>query len=89
MPQYPHRQFLDFEKPIKDIYEQIEDTNKLAEKNPRIDYTSTLQQLEASVIDKRRDITAHLTPWQRVQLSRHPGQALHAEVYTEYFYAIL
>lgn len=74
MPQYPHRQFLDFEKPIKDIYEQIEATNKLAEKNPKIDYTSTLQQLEASIIEKRRDITAHLTPWQRVQLSRHPDR---------------
>ncbi len=74
MPQYPNRQFLDFEKPIKEVYEQIEDTKKLAEKNPKIDYTSTLQQLEASIIDKRREITEHLTPWQRVQLSRHPDR---------------
>jgi acetyl-CoA carboxylase carboxyl transferase subunit alpha len=74
MPQYPNRQFLDFEKPIKDIYEQIDDTNKLAEKNPKIDYKATIAQLEASIIDIRRDITAHLTPWQRVQLSRHPDR---------------
>lgn len=74
MPQYPNRQFLDFEKPIKEVYEQIEDTKKLAEKNPKIDYTSTLQQLEASIIDKRKEITEHLTPWQRVQLSRHPDR---------------
>jgi acetyl-CoA carboxylase carboxyl transferase subunit alpha len=74
MPQYPNRQFLDFEKPIKEVYEQIEDTKKLAEKNPKIDYTSTLQQLEASIIDKRREITEQLTPWQRVQLSRHPDR---------------
>ena len=33
MPQYPNRQFLDFENPIKEIYEQIDDTKKLAEKN--------------------------------------------------------
>ena len=74
MPQYPNRQFLDFEKPIKEVYEQIDDTRRLAEKNPKIDYTSTLAQLEASILDKRKEITAHLTPWQRVQLSRHPDR---------------
>jgi acetyl-CoA carboxylase carboxyl transferase subunit alpha len=74
MPQYPNRQFLDFEKPIKEVYEQIDDTKKLAEKNPKIDYTNTLQQLEASILEKRKEITAHLTPWQRVQLSRHPDR---------------
>jgi acetyl-CoA carboxylase carboxyl transferase subunit alpha len=74
MPQYPNRQFLDFEKPIKDVYEQIDDTKKLAEKNPKIDYTATLHQLEDAILDKRKDITEHLTPWQRVQLSRHPDR---------------
>ncbi len=74
MPQYPNRQFIDFEKPIKEVYEQIDDTKKLAEKNPKIDYTATLAQLEASILDKRKDITEHLTPWQRVQLSRHPDR---------------
>ena len=51
MPQYPNRQFLDFEQPIKDLYEQIDDTKKLAEKNPKIDYSATLEQLEASIIE--------------------------------------
>ncbi len=74
MPQYPNRQFLEFETPIKEVFEQIEDTRKLAEKNPKIDYTSTLNQLEASILEKRKEITAHLTPWQRVQLSRHPDR---------------
>ncbi|HJV18804.1 MAG TPA: acetyl-CoA carboxylase carboxyltransferase subunit alpha [Sediminibacterium sp.] len=74
MPQYPNRQFLDFEKPIKELYEQIDDTKRLAEKNPKIDYSATLKQLEDSIIDKRKEITEHLTPWQRVQLSRHPDR---------------
>ncbi|MCX6298841.1 MAG: acetyl-CoA carboxylase carboxyltransferase subunit alpha [Bacteroidetes bacterium] len=74
MPQYPNRQFLEFEKPIKELYEQIDDTKKLAEKNPKIDYSSTLAQLEASIGEKRKEITLHLTPWQRVQLSRHPDR---------------
>ena len=74
MPQYPNRQFLDFETPIKELYEQIDATKKLAEKNPKIDYTNTLQQLEDSILEKRKDITLSLTPWQRVQLSRHPDR---------------
>jgi acetyl-CoA carboxylase carboxyl transferase subunit alpha len=74
MPQYPNRQFLDFEQPIKELYEQIDQNNKLAEKNPKIDYSQTIQQLEYSILHKRKDITEHLTPWQRVQLSRHPDR---------------
>ena len=74
MPQYPNRQFLDFEQPIKELYEQIDQTKKLAEKNSKIDYTSTIQQMEDSIVDKRKEITEHLTPWQRVQLSRHPDR---------------
>lgn len=74
MPQYPNRQFLDFEQPIKEIYEQIADTQKLAEKNAKVDYTGNIQQLEAEIIAKRKEITEHLSPWQRVQLSRHPDR---------------
>jgi len=74
MPQYPNRQFLDFEQPIKELYEQIDQTKKLAEKNSRIDYSQTIRQLEESVFEKRKNITEHLTPWQRVQLSRHPDR---------------
>src|SRR5213595_3078555 len=74
MPQYPNRQFLDFEQPIKELYEQIEENKKLAEKNAKVDYKAIIQQLELSIVEKRREITEHLTPWQRVQLSRHPDR---------------
>jgi len=74
MPEYPNRQFLDFEQPIKELYEQIDATKKLAEKNPKIDLSATIQQLEHSIVDKRKAITASLSPWQRVQLSRHPDR---------------
>jgi acetyl-CoA carboxylase carboxyl transferase subunit alpha len=74
MPEYPNRQFLDFEKPIKELYEQIDQTKKLADRNSKVDYSSTLTQLQESIIDKRKEITEHLTPWQRVQLSRHPDR---------------
>lgn len=74
MPQYPNRQFLDFELPIKELYEQIEANKKLAEKNPKVDYQTVIQQLEQTIVEKRQEITAELTPWQRVKLSRHPDR---------------
>ena len=74
MPQDKNRQFLEFEKPIKELFEDIEKQKQLAEKNPKIDYSSTIAQLEASVIEKRKEITQHLTSWQKVQLSRHPDR---------------
>ena len=74
MPEYPNRQFLEFEQPIKELYEQIDATKKLAEKNPKIDLSATIKQLETSIVDKRKALTEKLSPWQRVQLSRHPDR---------------
>ncbi|BAV07892.1 acetyl-CoA carboxylase carboxyl transferase subunit alpha [Filimonas lacunae] len=73
MPQYPNRQFLDFEQPIKTLYEEIDKLKQTAEKS-KIDMSDSVQKLEDAIEDKRKDITAHLTPWQRVQLSRHPDR---------------
>jgi acetyl-CoA carboxylase carboxyl transferase subunit alpha len=36
--------------------------------------SDSIQKLENAIIEKRREITASLTPWQRVQLSRHPDR---------------
>lgn len=74
MPQYPNRQFLDFEQPIRELYEQIDQVKKLADKNPKVDYNANILQLEADIVNKRREITDHLSSWQKVQLSRHPDR---------------
>ncbi|PWT97924.1 MAG: acetyl-CoA carboxylase carboxyl transferase subunit alpha [Bacteroidetes bacterium] len=74
MSDIKQRQFLDFEKPIKELYDQVEQLRQMAEKNKKVDYSNAIQQLETSIIDKRREITQHLTPWQKVQLSRHPDR---------------
>ncbi len=74
MPQHPNRQYLEFEMPIKEIYEQIDLQKKAAEKNPKVDYTSIINQLEESILLKRKEITETLSSWQRVQLSRHPDR---------------
>lgn len=74
MPSAHERQFLDFEQPIKELYEQIEENQKLASKNTKVDYNSIISQLEQNILTKRKEITEHLTPWQKVQLSRHPDR---------------
>lgn len=68
------RQFLDFEQPIKELYEQIEENKKLATKNSQGNYDSIINKLEEDILLKRKEITEHLTPWQKVQLSRHPDR---------------
>jgi acetyl-CoA carboxylase carboxyl transferase subunit alpha len=73
MPELKNRQFLDFEKPVKDLYDQIEQLRSTAEKNG-LDLSESIQRLEEAVVDKKREITAGLTPWQKVQLSRHPDR---------------
>ncbi len=73
MPENKNRQFLDFEKPIKDLFDEIEKLQQTAEKT-KVDLSDTIKKLEEQAVEKRRDITLHLTSWQRVQLSRHPDR---------------
>jgi acetyl-CoA carboxylase carboxyl transferase subunit alpha len=73
MPELKNRQFLEFEKPVKDLYDQIEQLRATAQKNG-IDLDDSIRQLEEAVVEKKREITAGLTPWQKVQLSRHPDR---------------
>ena len=67
------RQFLDFEKPIKDLFDQIEQLKITAEKN-KIDLSESINQLYEKIEDKKKEIHHNLTPWQKVQLSRHPDR---------------
>src|SRR5687768_2459501 len=73
MPQDKNRQFLGFEKPIKDLFDDIEELKTKAEKS-KIDLTDPIRKLEERVLETRKAITQHLTPWQKVQLSRHPDR---------------
>ncbi|MNU26100.1 Acetyl-coenzyme A carboxylase carboxyl transferase subunit alpha [compost metagenome] len=64
-------QFLDFEKPIEDLNQQLEKLKALAEKN-NVDMSASITELETTIDKTRKNLYANLTPWQRVQLSRHP-----------------
>lgn len=63
--------FLDFEKPIEELQIQIDQARELAEKS-EVDVQQVLAELEEKIVRKRAEIYSNLTPWQRVQVSRHP-----------------
>ncbi|MFM2359648.1 MAG: hypothetical protein RLY16_1641 [Bacteroidota bacterium] len=73
MPELKNRQFLDFEKPIKDLYDQVEQIQVAAEKT-KTDMSMAIAPLEEKIVQTKKELTANLTPWQRVQLSRHPDR---------------
>ena len=66
-------EYLDFELPIKEINEQLSKCRIIGDEN-EIDVTDTCEQLEEKLNAAKKDIYGNLTPWQRVQLSRHPSR---------------
>ena len=63
--------FMDFEKPLEALYEQLEKIREVGEKG-ELDVSDMLRELENKITAKRKEIYASLTGWQKVQLSRHP-----------------
>ena len=63
--------YLDFEKPIEELDEQLLKAAEIAEKSDA-DVSKTVKDLEKKIVAKRKEIAENLTPWQKVQLSRHP-----------------
>lgn len=66
-------EYLDFEQPIKELEEQYEKACNIGEES-EVDVTATCKQIEKKLAEKKKEIYKNLTPWQRVQLSRHPNR---------------
>jgi acetyl-CoA carboxylase carboxyl transferase subunit alpha len=65
--------YLDFEKPIAELYEQLEKLKQVAEKSG-VDVSKNTSDIEEKIKQARTEIFGNLTPWQRVQVSRHPDR---------------
>jgi acetyl-CoA carboxylase carboxyl transferase subunit alpha len=63
--------WLDFEKPVLELEQKIEELRGSATERG-IDADRELEDLERKAESLRREIYAGLTPYQRVQLARHP-----------------
>jgi acetyl-CoA carboxylase carboxyl transferase subunit alpha len=65
------RPLLDFEKPLVELEEQIEQIRQLA-RDSEVDVSQQLLQLETLAARRREEIFSHLTPAQKIQVARHP-----------------
>jgi acetyl-CoA carboxylase carboxyl transferase subunit alpha len=64
---------LDFEKPIIELQNKLDDLRQHPEKHSLgISFEEEIQLIEKKLEETRRQIFTNLTPWQRVQLARHP-----------------
>ncbi|HRK27959.1 MAG TPA: acetyl-CoA carboxylase carboxyltransferase subunit alpha [Chitinophagales bacterium] len=64
-------QFLDFEKQIAELHERIEKVKEIGG-TEGVDISKTLEDLNMKLAEVKQQVYQNLTPWQRVQLSRHP-----------------
>lgn len=63
--------FLDFERPLETLYEQLEKINQVGAQG-EVDVSATVKELENKIRQTRKELYSDLSGWQRVQLSRHP-----------------
>lgn len=71
---------LDFEKPLEELEKKIADLEQIEarareegqERNPEV--VQELRTLRRQLVKERKDIYGKLSPWQRVQLARHPNR---------------
>ncbi len=63
--------FLDFEKPLEVLYEQLEKIKQVGEEG-EIEVEPMIKELELKIKNKRKELYTTLNGWQKVQISRHP-----------------
>ena len=65
--------YLEFEEPIRQLREQLIQARDLQEQSD-VDMESLAQDLESKIREVTEQVYSNLTPWQRVQVSRHPDR---------------
>src|SRR5580698_513660 len=63
---------LPFEKPVVDLVARVRELRVLAQSDRQ--FEPELRRLEDKASRLARELFADLTPWQKVQLSRHPNR---------------
>ena len=65
--------YLDFELPIKELEDQLHECRSLGEKSD-VDVTETCKKIQKKLNSAVKEIYSNLSPWQKVQMSRHPDR---------------
>lgn len=63
----------EFEKPIIELESKISELRTFSEKE-KIDMADEIKSLEEKLASKKSEIYNNLTPWQRIQISRHQNR---------------
>ena len=66
-------EYLDFELPLKKLKDQLDKCNVIGDES-KVDVRDTSKKLKEKIEAKKKEIYSNITPWQRVQLSRHPSR---------------
>lgn len=66
-------EYLEFELPIKELEDQLQKCRIIGEES-EVDVTDTCSNIEKKLAATQTEIYKNLTPWQRVQMSRHPDR---------------
>jgi len=66
-------EYLEFELPIKELEDQLVKCASIGEES-EIDVTETCDKIQEKLDETKKEIYKNLTPWQRVQISRHPNR---------------
>ena len=74
---------LDFEKPIIELENKLNQMKEIAAKNGK-NLDNEALSLEDKIVELKKEIFSNLTRWQKVQLSRHPNRPY----FLDYIYKI-
>jgi acetyl-CoA carboxylase carboxyl transferase subunit alpha len=66
------RSYLDFEKPVAELETKVEELRVLAGGDDGVSIGDELNRLEAKAAKALAELYAGLTPWQKIQVARHP-----------------
>ena len=66
------RTYLDFEKPVAELEAKIEELRALDQATGGVEIGDEVARIEAKAAEALRELYAHLTPWQKAQVARHP-----------------
>jgi acetyl-CoA carboxylase carboxyl transferase subunit alpha len=80
------KHYLDFEKPIVELQRKLDELRKHPEtQSLGISLEDEIAQIERKLEETRKNIFSDLSPWQRVQLARHPKRPFALDYFTTAF----
>lgn len=66
------RTYLDFEKPVAELEAKVEELRALEQSAGSVEIGEEITRIEGKAADALRELYAHLAPWQKAQVARHP-----------------